>query len=297
MPIEGVDYSWSRPDPTRLAAAGKKFACRYLSYTASKNLTAAEARRLHAAGVATVANWEATADGWRGGGKAGAQHAIEAKRLAAELGIPADRPIYFSIDTDTSNADLSGPVAEYLAAAAAVLGAARVGVYGGIRTVRYALDHGLARWAWQTYAWSGGQWDSRAHIQQYRNGVTLAGADVDLNRATVLDYGQWGVEDVVTPAEVRAIAEASAAATVKALMGYVVEKTATGTAPDRTIEKMLRDDYLRIDKLANGTPAQLVLDAEALRPVLLDPLVLEAQGKATAGEIAGLRFEAETDTP
>lgn len=292
--IEGVDYSWSRPEPLRLAAAGKKFACRYLSFTASKNLTAAEARRLHAAGIATVSNWEAAADGWRGGANAGRQHAAEAARLARECGAPPDRPIYFSIDSDASPAELAGPVTAYLRACADVVGREKVGVYGGIRTVRYALDHGLARWAWQTYAWSGGKWDSRAHIQQYRNGVTLAGANVDLNRATVPDYGQWGVEDVVTPAEVKAIATATAAATVKALMEYVVEKTATGTAPDRTIEKTVRDNYLRIDKLANapaGTP--VVIDAESLRTALMDPVVLEAFGKAAAGEIAAVRFEAD----
>src|SRR5262245_53924168 len=58
----GVDYSWARPSPSGLRAAGYTFAVRYFSYdTTGKNLTASEAHALQAAGVDLVSNWESGA--------------------------------------------------------------------------------------------------------------------------------------------------------------------------------------------------------------------------------------------
>jgi hypothetical protein len=53
------------------------------------------------------------------------------------------------------------------------------------------FNAGVITWGWQTYAWSGGAWESRAHIQQYQNGVVLAGHSVDYNRSIKSDFGQW----------------------------------------------------------------------------------------------------------
>ena len=191
---EGVDYSYSRPDLVQLYAAGKRVVCRYVSWSRlGKNLSLAEASALSAAGFAVVTNWEYTAQDQLGGYDKGVEHAREADRQHRACGGPATRPIYFSTDFDASASQLAGPVTQYFRGAASVLGLGRVGVYGGLRSVRYMLDHGLARWAWQAYAWSGGVWDNRAHIQQYRNGVTLAEATVDLDRAMKADYGQWKI--------------------------------------------------------------------------------------------------------
>ena len=198
MTTEGVDYSYGRPDPAKLAAAGKVFACRYLTVvnaqTAGKLLTKPEADKLIAAGVAIVSNFEFQAGDARGGHDAGVRYAKVADEQHRAAGGPPDRPIYFSVDWDASTADLVGPVASYFQGIASVLGVERTGAYGGYRTIDYLLDHKLVAWAWQTYAWSGGRWDARAHIQQYRNGVNVAGADCDLDRATVADSGQWGDE-------------------------------------------------------------------------------------------------------
>ncbi|MDN3568420.1 hypothetical protein QWZ14_28910, partial [Paeniroseomonas aquatica] len=55
-----------------------------------------------------------------------------------------------------------------------------------------AYMHGRGvKWLWQTYAWAGGRWHPGAQLQQYKNGVRVAGADVDLNRATTSNFGQW----------------------------------------------------------------------------------------------------------
>src|SRR5512138_2249096 len=117
---EGVDYAWSRPDPAGLYAAGKRFASRYLSYDdTGKNLTLVEAEQLAAAGIAIVANWEWRAGDAKSGFAGGAQYGAEAERQAAACGMPAGRPIYFSVDYDP--AGNYGPVDAYFQGIASVL--------------------------------------------------------------------------------------------------------------------------------------------------------------------------------
>ncbi|MFC4034530.1 glycoside hydrolase domain-containing protein [Streptomyces polygonati] len=184
--ILGVDYAWSHPGGAALAAAGKKFAARYLSGDTSKNLTRAEADDLAAHGVASVVVWESTADRAGQGYAAGAADAERAVLQAQAAGKPDSRPIYFAVDYDADSAI----VAPYFRGVASVIGLARTGVYGGYRTVKYMLDYQIATWAWQTTAWSGGRWDPRAHIRQGGT-VTIHGVSCDLNTATTTDYGQW----------------------------------------------------------------------------------------------------------
>jgi len=196
MTIEGVDYSWGRPAPADLTAAGKWFACRYLSYSdTGKNLTAEEADELIAEGIAVVSNWEWDWGDALGGYTAGVEYATEAKRQHEQCGGPPEAPIYFSVDFDMGMSD-EATVGQYFAGIASILPMERIGIYGGYDTIVSAVDHGWARWLWQTYAWSYGQWHPDAHIRQYQNGVIVAGAEVDLNQATTEKYGQWGVDDV-----------------------------------------------------------------------------------------------------
>jgi hypothetical protein len=204
MAVEGVDYAFPpNPAPAVLAAAGKAFACRYGGPgSASKQLTADELAALSAAGIAVVANAEGTTGGLKGGYAAGRSWAQQADDHFRALGMPADRPIYLSVDFDAGSADWPALEAA-MDGAGSVLGRGRVGVYGGYDVIAHfvSMKDRLATWYWQTYAWSGGRWHPAAHIQQYRNGVTLAGADCDLNRAMVADYGQWGVEADMTPSQ------------------------------------------------------------------------------------------------
>jgi hypothetical protein len=76
------------------------------------------------------------------------------------------------------------------------MGAARVGVYGSYDVMNWAKRDGVARWYWQTFAWSGGRWAGHNHLEQYRNDVSLAGGTVDLCRSKTADFGQWGVDDM-----------------------------------------------------------------------------------------------------
>lgn len=189
----GVDYAWGRPRIRALQTAGVQFACRYLSHdTTGKNLDRAEAQALSDAGIWVVVVWESTASRALDGYGAGAQDARDADSQAASCGMPPGRPIYFAVDFDAGGGDQAA-IDSYLDGAASVLGHDRVGIYGGYYPVKRALDGGHATWGWQTYAWSGGQWDPRAQLQQYSNDHIIDGVGLDYDRATKDDYGQWRV--------------------------------------------------------------------------------------------------------
>lgn len=201
MAIEGVDYAWSRPDIDQLAAAGKRFACRYGGAGSDgKQLHADEAAALSAAGVAIVANVEGSADGLLGGWSAGVSWARQAEEHFRACGMPPDRPIYLSVDFGVTSTQWPA-VREALKGAASVIGAGRVGVYGGRWAIEWARRDGVAKWFWQTYAWSYGVWVPGNHIEQYKNGVSLAGATLDLDRALQSDYGQWTTGDDMADTE------------------------------------------------------------------------------------------------
>lgn len=267
--VEGVDYAWSRPNIAQLAAAGKRFACRYGGAgSTGKQLDPAEAQALSAAGVAIVANVEGSATGLLGGWSTGAAWARNADAHFRNCGMPPGRPIYLSVDFDVTSGQWPA-VRDALRGAASVIGAARVGVYGGRRAIEWARRDGVAAWFWQTYAWSGGVWVPGNHIEQYRNGVQLAGATLDLDRALTTDFGQWG-EDMPTIAEVT---------------GAVWD---WGPAPDRY---SMRDHLLNAERKAAATLALLEKIAEK---VDIDPAELETlRAAAEAGARAGVAASAE----
>jgi hypothetical protein len=189
----GLDYVTGPPIAT-LKAAGVTFVCRYLSevndLTRVKLLTAEEAKALTEAGIALVSNYEWYANRALEGAASGKIDAQIAAAQHAACGGPADRPIYFSVDFDASDAQM-GAVIDYFHGVASVLGLARTGAYGSYRVIKALFDAGAITWGWQTYAWSAGQWEPRAHLQQYQNGVSLDGRSVDYDRSTTSDVGQW----------------------------------------------------------------------------------------------------------
>jgi hypothetical protein len=189
----GVDYSFARPSPSGLKKDGFTFACRYLSPPPnSKNLSKAEADALWAAGVDVVANFEEAATNALGGHAQGVTDAKVADGEANADGIPKWRPIYFSVDFDATTADFAA-IDAYFDGVASVIGEGRTGAYGGYAVIKHLFDVGKIRWGWQTYAWSGGAWDSRAQLRQVLNDITAAGdtACCDKDEAMAKDYGQW----------------------------------------------------------------------------------------------------------
>jgi len=199
----GLDYSSGRPSSAAMKAKGVAFVCRYIGSTvrgtgrSAKWLTPSEAKGHHDGGRAVVVVFETTAKRAEAGHAAGVADAHTAVTELAYCGLPADLPVYFAVDYDTT----VGPnVTGYFQGAASVLGLARVGGYGGYKVIKALLDKQLATYGWQTYAWSGGKWDSRAQLQQYDNGRTIGGASVDYARAMHPDYGQWPAAGTPTPA-------------------------------------------------------------------------------------------------
>jgi hypothetical protein len=170
-----------------------------LSNDPSKNLSKAEAKTLSDAGIWIVVIWETTANRALSGHAGGVADATEAAKQATACGMPSGRPIYFAVDWDATSGQ-QGTINAYLDGAASVIGRSRVGLYAGYGPIKRAFDAKKITFGWQTYAWSGGRWDSRAHLQQYLNNQQINGVGVDYDRAAHDDYGQWRVG--VTPGPV-----------------------------------------------------------------------------------------------
>lgn len=188
---EGVDYSTSRPRPFQLAAAGKRFAVRYVGAgTADKHLSPSEAKLLTAAGIDIVCVCEGAEDDIFQGRTVGRNHARSADAQAKACGMPPTRPIYFAFDRDPTASRLNASI-PYFLGVADILGMARVGIYGGFWAIDWAKFQRHATWYWQTYAWSYGKKHSANHLYQYRNGVPFDGGRVDLNQSMKPDFGQW----------------------------------------------------------------------------------------------------------
>jgi hypothetical protein len=199
MGVFVVDYAWGRPGPAALKAAGVGAAIRYLSHDSTgKNLDKAEAKALSDAGIGIGVVWESTSNRALDGHAAGAQDARDAEAQAKACGMPDGHPIYFAVDLDASSGQ-QGAINDYLRGAASVLGVHRVGLYGGYGPISRSFDAGTITWGWQTYAWSGGQWDSRAQLQQYSNDHLINGVGVDYDRAVKADFGQWRVGQPAKP--------------------------------------------------------------------------------------------------
>lgn len=199
MSIEGVDYAFTSVNPGALAEAGKTFACRYGGPgTADKHLTEPEALALNEAGLSLVALAEGLAHPASLTKDLGAAHAWSAATMFANLGMPADRPIYFAMDWDVQGQDWPG-VVEYFRGVARVIAKTRIGIYGGYNAVHWANRDEIASWFFQTFAWSHGQWRGLRGMEQYRNNVPIGGGVVDLCRAVTADFGQWMVGGAIPP--------------------------------------------------------------------------------------------------
>jgi len=194
-----IDFAWGRPGVKALEAAGVTGVVRYASHdTTGKNLSAAEAHGYLTAtpkiNVALI--WESTAGRVQSGHGGGVADASEALIQGVSWGMPKGRPIYFACDYN------AGPDActAYLQGVASVLGLSRTGLYGGYVPIKAAFDKHLITFGWQTYAWSGGRWDTRAQLQQYSNGHAVGGVDCDYNRLGAgTDWGGWLTGTPVPP--------------------------------------------------------------------------------------------------
>src|SRR6266508_3660269 len=214
MILEGVDYSESRPDPNCLYDNGKRFVVRYLwsgkTPPGPKLLQKTEADSLKAAGLEIVSNFES----WTGRALEGYSAGVADAKLAVKnhlvAGGPPNAVIYVSVDIDTNSSQVD-EISSYFRGWKETIGVDRVGIYGEYSIVKYAAEHNLAKWFWQTYGWSGGAWYTGNHIEQYRNHVSMCGGTLDYDRALKDNYGQWGETVALTDAEIKKITDGMAA--------------------------------------------------------------------------------------
>ena len=176
---EGVDYSFARPDPAALYAAGKRFAGRYVGPGWGKLLDADESAALHAAGLDIFLNAEGVANGAAGGYAVGVSHARMARAQARSLGAPDTTAIYYAVDFDVSSKGWAA-VRQYLQGACDTDGVAQVGIYGGLNAVTWAHRDGVASWFFQTYAWSYGLWFEGNHAEYIEDLRRRKGDDADM---------------------------------------------------------------------------------------------------------------------
>ncbi len=187
--LSGVDYSYDHPDTRKLVADEVKFVCRYLTgSTGAKALTAAELTHLHSIGLGVVLTFENSANRAMGGYVAGVADAHDANTLMRRLAISTQQAVYFAVDWDVQPHELP-TVLEYVRGLTSVRGVNATGIYGGIHVISYLLDNKAIGFAWQTYAWSAGRWEPRNNIEQYHNGVTQYGGNVDLDRSMTPHFG------------------------------------------------------------------------------------------------------------
>jgi hypothetical protein len=184
MSTFGLDYG-GYIAPATLKSLGATFVCRYL-----REVGAQEIHDLHAAGINVVLIHEYSGTTPRGGFNYGVADARLAKSQADALGCPDHVVIWFTADFDATPQEQSA-INAYLDGCSSVVGFNRVGLYGGYWPLSRAFAAGKLKWGWQTYSWSGGNFDSRCQLFQYSNNHKLAGVNVDYDRAFPVDYGQW----------------------------------------------------------------------------------------------------------
>lgn len=189
---EGCDYSFDRPNVTQLWAAGIQFAGRYFGLgTDSKLAHPSEIAALNAVGISLFNLAEQWPNSALQGYGLGTTHAIKVRDDMDAKGVPAGRPVYFAVDFDVTASQWPA-VRDYFYGINSILPLDVIGIYGGIRTMQWAQRDGMARWFFQTYAWSAGQVFNGVHVLQYRNAQYVGGGQVDFCRSYADDFGQWG---------------------------------------------------------------------------------------------------------
>ncbi|QJC52698.1 DUF1906 domain-containing protein [Paenibacillus albicereus] len=182
--------------------AGYEFVGRYYNRNRpQKNLTREEAAALSTEGLYIVAVWEngfptsASYFSAEAGRRDGADAAAYARKA---IGQPGGTPIYFTVDYDASDADLNGPVRDYIrgvieSVQAEGAEAARkggkpyaVGIYGsGLTCGRIRAEHPQVAYAWlaESRGWRGHEAFAGWSLRQLQS-TTVCGISVDTNESS-----------------------------------------------------------------------------------------------------------------
>ena len=202
MTYLGVDSSASiNPSAAKiLRENGISFVGRYLVPPGmGKDLTAAEIKNIHGAGLAILLVWEIESAAVKEGSQRGARDGTRAKALAEQFGVPKGTTIYFACDYAAQDYDYPA-IEAYIVAAQQAVYPYDVGLYGHAGIVDYLGKRDTCRKFWQCVAWSGGRVSQYTNVYQYQ---WQGGADaqaiykkvgffVDMNRSEDIEKaGMW----------------------------------------------------------------------------------------------------------
>lgn len=189
MPLV-ADWGWGRPGARALKAAGFAGIVRYLSHDLTKVLDRTEVADYRAGHLAIHAVFEDGAGRALLGFDAGMADAKFAKQQARDLGWDGRGCLYFAVDRDIDMAIQAVAVRSYFRGVNTVLGMGNIGVYGEADVVDDIYQAGLARYRWQTTAWSRGR-VTETELFQRLGQVQVAAVTVDINDVKTDDTGAW----------------------------------------------------------------------------------------------------------
>lgn len=180
--LDELDYSWARPDPAAIAAAGIKVVNRYL-WKGGKGITKAELEDLLGDGLGVALGYEGDQGDHLLGAAKGYENGARARDLMDALPHTAGLPIYYACDQQVIGDEEMQATLAYLRAADSPEHPARC-------YAQKSVCDAFARPAWQTLAWSDGLVSLHAVMYQWAINQTFAGSAVDYDQ--VLDIDQIG---------------------------------------------------------------------------------------------------------
>lgn len=200
MILRGIDEAWAKVDPAQAYALGYRFIVGYVSEDPTKNLTASDIVRIHAAGMAVAFVYEFNPTSALGGFATGVANATTAVKLFESLGVPTGVACYNAgTDFNVQPGQMSTCLAHETGFSTRMAQHGyRSGAYAGYPFGAYLTQHNYSGFIWQTYAWSNGAWLAAATLRQTANGVHIAGVDVDIDESETVDFGQWESDPMAT---------------------------------------------------------------------------------------------------
>lgn len=195
-----LDYSAGRPGAAAIKRAGFGGAVRYIGFPDRvKCTTSAELADFTRNGLGMALVYEDHAEDWLGGFARGREAGRRARDHANRIGFPRDRPIYMAVDRDVVTGGEFTTMVEYIRGASQTLGGISVtGVYGEHDVCVRVRQAGVARWFWQTRAWSGTppRLFPGRHLFQRAGTIEVNGIGCDINDVLQADWGQHTEDDM-----------------------------------------------------------------------------------------------------